>query len=67
MGSGANGYTMDDFNADNFDHTGLGFIGGGGISCGASGARPIQSRRFHRHADLGRAVESGDSQVLSTA
>jgi gluconate 2-dehydrogenase alpha chain len=43
MGSGANGYAMDDFNADNFDHTGLGFIGGGVISCGASGARPIQS------------------------
>jgi gluconate 2-dehydrogenase alpha chain len=43
MGSGANGYSMDDFNADNFDHSGLGFIGGGGISCGASGARPIQS------------------------
>jgi gluconate 2-dehydrogenase alpha chain len=43
MGSGANGYSMDDFNADNFDHTGLGFIGGGVISCGASGARPIQS------------------------
>jgi gluconate 2-dehydrogenase alpha chain len=43
MGSGANGYSMDDFNADNFDHTGLDFIGGGVISCGASGARPIQS------------------------
>jgi gluconate 2-dehydrogenase alpha chain len=43
MGSGANGYSMDDFNADNFDHSSLGFIGGGGISCSASGARPIQS------------------------
>jgi gluconate 2-dehydrogenase alpha chain len=43
MGSGANGYSMDDFNADNFDHTNLGFIGGGVISCGASGARPIQN------------------------
>jgi gluconate 2-dehydrogenase alpha chain len=43
MGSGANGYSMDEFNADNFDHTGLGFIGGGVITCGASGARPIQS------------------------
>jgi gluconate 2-dehydrogenase alpha chain len=43
MGSGANGYSMDDFNADNFDHSSLGFIGGGVISCGASGARPIQS------------------------
>jgi gluconate 2-dehydrogenase alpha chain len=34
---------MDDFNADNFDHSGLGFIGGGSVSSGASGARPIQS------------------------
>ena len=43
MGSGANAVAMDDFNADNFDHSGLGFIGGGSISCGQSGARPIQS------------------------
>ncbi len=43
MGSGANAIAIDDFNADNFDHTGLGFIGGGSISCGQSGARPIQS------------------------
>jgi gluconate 2-dehydrogenase alpha chain len=43
MGSGANAVAIDEFNADNFDHTGLGFIGGGSISCGQSGARPIQS------------------------
>jgi gluconate 2-dehydrogenase alpha chain len=43
MGSGANQVAIDDFNADNFDHTGLGFIGGGMISVGQSGARPIQS------------------------
>ncbi|MDX6512468.1 MAG: gluconate 2-dehydrogenase alpha chain, partial [Gaiellaceae bacterium] len=43
MGSGALGTAMDDFNADNFDHSGLGFIGGGSVSSGASGARPIQS------------------------
>ena len=43
MGSGANAVAIDDFNADNFDHTGLGFIGGGSISVGQSGARPIQS------------------------
>ncbi len=42
MGSGANQVAIDDFNADNFDHTGLGFIGGGSISLGQSGARPIQ-------------------------
>ncbi len=43
MGSGANSYVIDEWNADNFDHSGLGFIGGGSISCGQSGARPIQS------------------------
>jgi gluconate 2-dehydrogenase alpha chain len=43
MGSGALGTAMDDLNADNFDHSGLGFIGGGSVSSGASGARPIQS------------------------
>ena len=43
MGSGANAVAIDDLNADNFDHTGLGFIGGGSISSGQSGARPIQS------------------------
>lgn len=43
MGSGANAVAIDDYNADNFDHAALGFIGGGSISCGQSGARPIQS------------------------
>jgi gluconate 2-dehydrogenase alpha chain len=43
MGSGANGYCIDEFNSDNFDHTGLGFFGGGDISCSTTGARPIQS------------------------
>jgi gluconate 2-dehydrogenase alpha chain len=43
MGSGALQTSLDDLNADNFDHSGLGFIGGGVVSSGASGARPIQS------------------------
>jgi gluconate 2-dehydrogenase alpha chain len=43
MGSGANGYCIDEFNSDNFDHTDLGFFGGGNISCNNTGARPIQS------------------------
>jgi gluconate 2-dehydrogenase alpha chain len=34
---------LDDFNGDNFDHSGLGFLGGGSVSSGTSGARPIQS------------------------
>lgn len=41
MGSGANGFAIDEFNSDNFDHTGLGFFGGGNIACSQTGARPI--------------------------
>lgn len=42
MGSGSNAFAIDDFNSDSFDHADLGFIGGGNISCGNTGARPIQ-------------------------
>jgi gluconate 2-dehydrogenase alpha chain len=41
MGSGANGYCVDEFNSDNFDHADLGFFGGGNIACNNTGARPI--------------------------
>jgi len=43
MGAGALGRVIDDFNGDNFDHSGLDFIGGGYISCDSTGARPIES------------------------
>src|SRR6266478_5660118 len=42
MGAGALGRTIDDFNGDNFDHSGLGFVGGGYIGCDSTGARPIE-------------------------
>ncbi|HLO78074.1 MAG TPA: GMC family oxidoreductase [Magnetospirillum sp.] len=42
MGSGALGSVIDDFNGDNFDHSGLGFISGGYIIAAQTGARPIQ-------------------------
>ncbi|MBB4824935.1 gluconate 2-dehydrogenase alpha chain [Sporosarcina luteola] len=41
MGAGALGMTIDDFNADNFDHTDLDFIHGASISFVQSGSRPI--------------------------
>ena len=64
MGAGALRCAIDDFNADNFDHTGLGFLGGGSVSSGSSGARPIQSLPAACHdGSLGRRVEGGDSQV----
>jgi gluconate 2-dehydrogenase alpha chain len=43
MGAGALGTCMDDFNGDNYNFEKAGYIGGGGISCSNSGARPIQS------------------------
>jgi len=44
MGAGALSMMIDDLDGDNFDHTGLGFIGGGWIGAASSGARPID---FH--------------------
>jgi gluconate 2-dehydrogenase alpha chain len=43
MGAGALSVAIDEWNGDNFDHGPLGFIGGGNVSAGQSGARPIQS------------------------
>ncbi len=43
IGAGAHGMLIDEFNGDNFDHAGLGFIGGGYIGIVQTGARPIES------------------------
>ena len=43
IGAGSLGMIVDDFNGDNFDHTGLGFIGGGYIGVVGTGARPIET------------------------
>jgi gluconate 2-dehydrogenase alpha chain len=42
-GAGALGVNLDDYNGDNFDHSGLKFIHGGSISLGQIGQRPIQN------------------------
>jgi gluconate 2-dehydrogenase alpha chain len=44
MASGASGTVINDFAADNFDHSGLGFIGGAYVGAVNSHGRPIQ---FH--------------------
>jgi gluconate 2-dehydrogenase alpha chain len=44
MGTGALGMVIDDFNGDNFDHAGLGFLGGGYITMNSTGARPVLTR-----------------------
>lgn len=42
MGAGALGTVIDDFNGDNFDHSGLGFVGGGYVGALTTGGRPIE-------------------------
>jgi gluconate 2-dehydrogenase alpha chain len=42
IGAGALGVAVDDYNGDNFDHSGLGFIGGGYIACWDTNGRPIE-------------------------
>lgn len=46
IGAGALSSQIDDFNGDNFDHSGLGFIGGAGILVVARGSRPIGNADF---------------------
>ena len=43
VGAGALGTGIDEFNGDNFDHSGLGFIGGGYIACWTTNGRPIET------------------------
>ena len=43
IGNGSMGMAIDEFNGDNFDHSGLGFIGGGFIGFTSGGAAPIKS------------------------
>ena len=42
IGAGALATVIDDFNGDNFDHSGKGFIGGGYIAGMVTGGRPIE-------------------------
>ena len=44
LATGSTQIVMDDFNNDNFDHSGLGFLGGGGIGASMFGGRPIKTR-----------------------
>ncbi len=45
LSTGSTGTVIDQFNNDNFDHAGLGFLGGGGISANVFNGRPIGARR----------------------
>lgn len=48
MGNAGMSMSFDDFNGENFDHSGLGFFGGGYILCGQAGAPPIAGRAVPR-------------------
>ncbi len=39
--AGSLGAAADDYNSDNFDHGGLGFVGGGSMTCAYTNGRPI--------------------------
>jgi gluconate 2-dehydrogenase alpha chain len=43
IGAGSHGMHVDEWNGDNFDHSGLGFIGGGYVGVLQTGARPIET------------------------
>lgn len=45
VGAGALGMCVDEYNGDNFDHSGLGFVGGGYIACWTTHSRPIERQR----------------------
>ena len=69
MGPSAQKHTIDDFNADNFDHSGLGFIRGAQLSIGTPNLQggPIAfSTIAHAagHAELGRGLSRFLRQVL---
>ena len=66
MGSPGTQMVMDDFNGDNFDHSGLGFLGGCKIQLGHADGRPISYRPVPPGTPRwGRSMEEGNSQVVS--
>lgn len=48
--TGTTGMFIDDFNAENFDHSELGFVGGATISATITGGRPIQQMPLPKDA-----------------
>ena len=68
MGSGALATAIDDFNADNFDHSGLGFIGGGSITVGPERrAADPEPERAAGHAAVRQRLEGRGQASTTTA
>ena len=65
IGAGALGMVVDDYNGDNFDHSGLGFIGGAYIASWTTNQRPDRiARGPGGNARLGAGVETGRPEKL---
>ena len=45
MGGGGRAISIDDFNGDNYDHAGLGFIGGAYVAAQSNGSAPIRGKQ----------------------
>ena len=68
MGAPGSVMALDDVDGDNFDHSGLGFLGGSRIACGHGDGRPISYRAGSaRHPALGLGLEEGDREMVSAA
>lgn len=59
IGGGGHGIAIDEFNGDNFDHTGLNFIGGAYLSAMSMGATPIRSHPVPPGTLVGGGMEAG--------
>ncbi|HTI85311.1 MAG TPA: GMC family oxidoreductase [Alphaproteobacteria bacterium] len=72
VGAGALGVIVDEFNGDNFDHSGLGFIGGGYLACWNTNGRPIETHPVPKDtpkwgAKWKRAVADSYQHTISLA
>jgi len=66
MAAGGMGITIDEFNGDNFDHSGLGFIGGGFLQAATSGSRRSRCVRCRAARRAGPGMEARGGGNTST-
>ena len=65
MAAGSSQTILDEFNGDNFDHTGLGFLGGAYIFNNTTNGRPIiDATAAAGHAAVGHEVEAGERRLV---
>jgi gluconate 2-dehydrogenase alpha chain len=62
MGNSCLQDVIEDFNADNFDHSDLDFIGGASITCGGGEREPISSAHNLQPAGGNRAPQGGEEE-----